>query len=140
MPIFLHNEDRSHFLINQDKTIDWIKDVARLEDHVIGDLNYIFCSDEYLIEINKNYLNHDYYTDVITFDHSVIYNEISGDIFISVDRVTDYSEINSISAQLELQRVMIHGFLHLVGYLDKTEDDKNIMTKAEDVYLLLVNK
>ncbi|MEQ8239535.1 MAG: rRNA maturation RNase YbeY [Cyclobacteriaceae bacterium] len=140
MPIFLHNEDRSHFLDDVTITIHWLQMVAQQENHTIGDLNFIFCSDDYLLEINKNYLNHDYYTDVITFDHSERDNEIAGDIFISIDRIKDYSDDNGINEIIELHRIMVHGLLHLLGYLDKSEKDKIRMTRTEDDYLLLFNK
>lgn len=99
-----------------------------------GDISVIFCSDEYLLEMNKEYLNHDYYTDIITFDY-VEGNVISGDLFISVDRVKDNAVQFDSTLLKELYRVVFHGTLHLVGYKDKTEDEKIVMRSKEDFYL-----
>ncbi len=99
-----------------------------------GDITVIFCSDEYLLEMNKEYLNHDYYTDIITFDY-VEGNVISGDLFISVDRVKDNAVQFDSTLLKELYRVVFHGTLHLVGYKDKTEDEKVVMRSKEDFYL-----
>lgn len=100
----------------------------------VGDITVIFCSDEYLLEMNKEYLNHDYYTDIITFDY-VEGNVISGDLFISVDRVRDNAVQFDSTLLKELYRVVFHGTLHLVGYKDKTEDEKVVMRSKEDFYL-----
>lgn len=100
----------------------------------VGDITVIFCSDEYLLEMNKEYLNHDYYTDIITFDY-VEGNVISGDLFISVDRVRDNALQFDSTLLKELYRVVFHGTLHLVGYKDKTEDEKVVMRSKEDFYL-----
>lgn len=102
----------------------------------IGDINLIFCDDEYLLSINKEYLNHDYYTDIITFDYS---NEtiISGDLYISIERVDDNAKSLDIDFNNELNRVIIHGILHLLGYKDKSSKDKSIMTTHENKSLLL---
>jgi rRNA maturation RNase YbeY len=99
-----------------------------------GDISFIFCSDEYLLGINQQYLEHDYYTDIITFD-DVSGELISGDIFISVDRVRENAEIYGQSFSDELHRIIIHGVLHLLGYKDKEPDQKEIMTGKEDYYL-----
>ena len=104
-----------------------------------GDINYIFCSDEYLRQINIEYLNHDYYTDIITFN----YNDdslVSGDIYISLERVRDNAEEFEVSFHTELQRVVIHGVLHLIGFNDHTDDDKVKMRAAEDESIALYNK
>ena len=100
----------------------------------VGDITVIFCSDEYLLEMNKEYLNHDYYTDIITFDY-VEGDIISGDLFISVDRVKDNAVQFDSMLLKELYRVVFHGTLHLVGYKDKTEDEKVVMRSKEDFYL-----
>ncbi|MCE4564090.1 rRNA maturation RNase YbeY [Maribellus sp. CM-23] len=100
----------------------------------IGDISVIFCSDEYLLKMNKEYLNHDYYTDIITFDY-VEGNVISGDLFISVDRVKDNAVQFDSTLLKELYRVVFHGTLHLVGYKDKTEEEKVLMRSKEDFYL-----
>ena len=113
--------------------------VAVLNDHnyTLDQLNYILCSDDYLLTINKEYLNHDYFTDVITFDLSEDQHQIEGDIFISIDRIKDQSLQFNVKFAVELHRVMIHGLLHLVGYNDKNEDQQNEMTAKENQYLLL---
>ncbi len=96
-------------------------------------LTYIFCSDEYLLQINQQYLQHDYYTDVITFPYSN--TEIEGDIFISIDRIRDNAQSLNIPEKTELHRVMVHGLLHLIGYDDKTPELKKLMQEKENFYL-----
>lgn len=114
--------------------IDWITESMKNEGKSIEELNYIFCDDEYLLEINRQYLDHDYYTDVIGFDNS--YDDIlTGDIFISEERIADNAKENNVSFENELARVMIHGILHFAGYPDKGEEEKRIMTEKEDFYL-----
>jgi probable rRNA maturation factor len=100
----------------------------------VGDLSVIFCSDNYLLEMNKQYLDHDYYTDIITFDY-VEGEKISGDLFISLDRIEENAEKYGISTLKELYRVVFHGTLHLVGYKDKTEEDQKVMREKENYYL-----
>ncbi|WP_167611199.1 rRNA maturation RNase YbeY [Maribellus sediminis] len=99
-----------------------------------GDISVVFCSDEYLLEMNKEYLNHDYYTDIITFDY-VEGETISGDLFISLDRVKENAAKFEISVLKELYRVVFHGTLHLVGYNDKSEEEQQIMRQKENYYL-----
>ncbi len=114
--------------------IDWITESMKNEGKSIEELNYIFCDDEYLLEINRQYLDHDYYTDVIGFDNS--YDDtLTGDIFISEERIADNAKENNVSFENELARVMIHGILHFAGYPDKGEEEKRIMTEKEDFYL-----
>jgi probable rRNA maturation factor len=116
----------------------WLLEVALSEKHQISALSYIFCSDEYLLDINKQYLNHNYYTDVITFDNSDDDNEeIEGDIFISIDRVKDNALENKSTFARELHRVMVHGLLHLLGYRDKSEEEILEMREKEEAYLSL---
>jgi probable rRNA maturation factor len=105
-----------------------------------GDINFIFCSDEHLLGINKQYLNHDTYTDIVTFDYSSEAQQqpVSGDIFISIDRVKENAEKFSKSFEDELHRVIIHGVLHLLGYKDKTKSAKEEMTKEEDMSLKML--
>lgn len=98
------------------------------------DITIIFCSDDYLLSINKQYLNHDYYTDIITFDY-VEENRISGDLFISLDRVRENAEKFKVEVKKELFRVIFHGVLHLVGYKDKTKEEQAVMRQKEDIYL-----
>ncbi len=116
------------------KWIDWIVESMKNEGKTIDELNYIFCDDEYLLQINRQYLDHDYYTDVIGFDNSEE-DQLMGDIFISVERIKDNSEQNNVPFENELARVIIHGILHFAGYLDKDPEDKNLMTSKEDQYL-----
>jgi probable rRNA maturation factor len=114
--------------------IDWITESMINEGKSIEDLNYIFCDDEYLLQINRQYLDHDYYTDVIGFDNSQD-DVLTGDIFISEERVADHAKENNVTFENELARVMIHGILHFAGYPDKGEEEKRIMTEKEDFYL-----
>lgn len=113
------------------KYVDWIEKVLSSEAFVCGEIDYIFCSDEYLLELNQEYLNHDTLTDIITFDYADT-NRISGDIFISVDRVMENSEAFEVAFENELKRVMAHGVLHLMGYKDKGTDDAKVMRQKEE--------
>jgi probable rRNA maturation factor len=112
----------------------WLNEVAPNEGKITGEITLIFCSDEHLLEMNRQYLNHDYYTDIITFDYSVE-EEVSGDLFVSIDRVYDNAMLNSVSRDNELKRVCVHGLLHLCGYGDKSEEDAMVMRAKEDYYL-----
>jgi len=116
---------------------NWIKKVIVDEGKKSGEISFIFCSDSYLLEVNKKYLNHDYFTDIITFDY-VENNVINGDIFISVDRVRENAIEFKTTFANELNRILIHGVLHLLGYKDKTKKDKSIMTDKEEFYLNLL--
>jgi rRNA maturation RNase YbeY len=117
----------------------WISEVANSYGFNVGNLCYIFCDDEYILNVNREYLQHDYYTDIITFDY-VIENTVSGDMYISVDTVLSNSKIYSSSYIIELHRVIIHGVLHLCGLKDKTHDDELKMREAEDKALLLLSR
>ncbi|CVK16358.1 rRNA maturation RNase YbeY [Apibacter mensalis] len=123
-------------LKNKLKRKKWLKNVIEQEGCRLGDVNYIFCSDEQLLEINIQYLNHDFYTDIITFDYKENHL-ISGDIFISIDRVRDNAVINYEEFDKELNRVMVHGILHLIGYNDKSDKDVKLMRKMENIYISL---
>jgi len=112
----------------------WLENVAREEGKMVGDISVIFCSDEYLLKINKTYLDHDFYTDIVTFDYSEE-EVVSGDLFISVDRVLDNSIDLDVDYNAELKRVCVHGVLHLCGYKDKTEADERVMRLKEEYYL-----
>ena len=112
----------------------WIKTVITKENKTLGELNYIFCTDEYLLEKNQTFLNHNTYTDIITFDYSEE-NQISGDIFISIERVKENARKFAVEFETELKRVMIHGVLHLIGYKDKSEDEQKLMREKENFYL-----
>ncbi|MEN9290930.1 MAG: hypothetical protein RLZZ357_773 [Bacteroidota bacterium] len=113
-----------------------LKTLAQSEGKTLKDISVVFTDDDYLLEVNKQYLNHDYYTDVITFDYSV-FPEVSGDIMISLDRVKDNAETLSVSFQEELNRVVYHGLLHLCGYKDKSAADEKLMRTKENYYLEL---
>ena len=128
-------EDISFSLKNKGLVRKWIKQTIIDESHKLRELNFIFCSDQYLLSINQQFLNHDTYTDIITFDNSDKEGLIIGDIFISVDRVQDNAESFKTKLEDEIQRVMIHGTLHLLGYPDKGKEAKVIMTQKEDFYL-----
>lgn len=129
-------EGVSYTLKQKNKIRKWIEQAISSEGfESIGELNYIFCSDDYLLVLNKQYLSHDTYTDVVTFDTSVEENEIAGDIFISIERIRENAKLFGNKIEEELHRVMIHGILHLCGYEDETEYDKKKMTEREDYYL-----
>lgn len=116
----------------------WIKETIASEGKTPGDISFIFCSDAYLLAVNKQYLDHDYFTDIITFDY-VENNIIAGDIFISCDRVRENGEEFGTGFESELSRIIIHGVLHLLGFKDKSKKDKLLMTKKEDFYLNLLS-
>lgn len=110
---------------------DWLSKVIVSENKKEGDINYIFCCDDYLLEINKSYLNHDTLTDIISFDYSVG-NELHGDIYISIDRVRENAKDFKVSFDDELKRVLVHGLLHYCGYKDKSKKDESLMRFKED--------
>jgi probable rRNA maturation factor len=132
MSIFYHNEDVKVPKLKKRITSEWIKRVVQEQEKKVGDISIIFCSDDYLLDVNRKYLEHDYFTDIITFDY-VEGDLVSGDIFISVDRVKENSETFNTSFEKELNRIMIHGILHLLGFKDKDADDKKRMTEMEDI-------
>ena len=112
----------------------WLEDIILSEEKKSGEINYIFCDDEYLLKINQDYLQHDYYTDIITFDY-VKGKTISGEIFVSLQRVSDNASTLFRDYEDELRRVLAHGILHLAGYKDKTEEEEKEMRRKEDFYL-----
>ena len=112
----------------------WLKSVALAEDRTIGDISVIFCSDDYLLDINRKFIGHDYYTDIITFDYCED-KRLSGDLFISMDSVRDNSQHFNTGFEEELNRVIVHGVLHLIGYDDHTEEDQKMMRSKENTYL-----
>ncbi|WP_421823962.1 rRNA maturation RNase YbeY [Flagellimonas oceanensis] len=117
-------EDESEFA-------DWIDRIIQSEGFVAGQIDYIFCTDEYLLQLNQKYLNHDTLTDIITFDYTDA-KTISGDIFISTDRVEDNAKEFQVDVLNELRRVMSHGILHLAGYGDKSDDEAKLMREKEE--------
>ena len=124
-------------IFNQLAVNEWIKQVARDHGRVVGPLTYIFCSDDRIIEVNRRFLNHDYFTDVITFDYSSR-KRISGDIFISVDTVRSNAELFQRAYNEELMRVVIHGVLHLCGINDKGPGEREIMEAHENAALAIL--
>ena len=135
--IAFFSEDIS-FQIESPETIKhWIRSVIDKENHLPGNINYIFTSDAYLISMNRQYLDHDYFTDIITFDQSTDPLTISGDIYISVERVQENATQYQQSFEQELKRVLVHGVLHLIGYKDHTPEEKSEMRKKEEAYLSL---
>ena len=130
------NYETEFKLTTKTKIAGWISKTILNEAFKEGDINYIFCEDDYLLDINVKYLKHNTLTDIISFDYS-LGKILSGDIFISVDRVRDNSLKYDVNFDDELQRVIIHGILHFCGYKDKTKEDKRLMRKKEDYYLSL---
>jgi probable rRNA maturation factor len=134
--ISFFSEDIDFLLKDKAKVRNWISDTIKAEGfNRIGELTFVFCSDDYLLDINKQYLNHDTYTDIVTFDSSEDEEVISGDIFISIERIRENAEKFGVTERDELHRVIIHGVLHLCGYYDKKKEDKELMTTKENEYL-----
>ena len=122
----------TNFNLSPEETYqEWLQAIAASEEHHIAELNYIFCNDAYLHKINVEYLNHDTYTDIISFDYTEN-NEVAGDIFISVERVRENANTFEVSFHNELLRVMAHGLLHLCGYGDKTNEEETLMRRKEE--------
>lgn len=128
--IIFNIEDVDFQLVSEEKISNWIESTIEKEGKKLGALSYIFCSDDYLHKLNVEYLNHDTLTDVITFPYNA--NPVEGDIFISIDRVKDNANDLNISFENELHRVMIHGVLHLCGYMDETDEEEAIIRQKED--------
>ena len=132
------NSETSFTLNNQNKLVKWIGDVVSSEGFQVGEINYIFCDDSYLNKINQEFLNHDTFTDIISFDYT-LGKEVGGDIFISIERVLENAEKFNEVFENELHRVMIHGILHFIGYKDKTKKDKTLMRTKEDEKIFILN-
>ncbi|TJY34789.1 rRNA maturation RNase YbeY [Pontimicrobium aquaticum] len=132
------NYETDFQLLNQDKLSEWITNTIKEEHFKEGDINYVFCDDEYLHKLNVEFLQHDTFTDIISFDYAVG-KELHGDIFISVERVEDNAKNLEVNFEAELHRVMIHGILHYCGYKDKDEEDIIEMRQKEDFYLNKLN-
>jgi rRNA maturation RNase YbeY len=136
MPAINFFEEDTNFKPKQKAQLrQWIKDTVVAEGYKLKELNYIFCSDAYLLQINQQYLDHDTFTDIVTFDNSEVEGDIVGDIFISIDRIRENGEKFKSGETNELHRVIIHGALHLLGYTDKSVVTKQKMTQKEDEYL-----
>jgi rRNA maturation RNase YbeY len=133
--ISFFEEDINYKLKNKTLVRQWIKETIVAEGFKLKELNYIFCSDAYLLTLNQQYLDHDTYTDIITFDNSEVEGDIVGDIFISIERIRENAVKFGHSETDELHRVIIHGALHLLGYTDKSVVTKKKMTQKEDEYL-----
>ncbi len=136
MPVSFHKESISFRLSDARLLKAWVKQVIETRGKTLGDVTYVFCSDEYLLQMNQEHLQHDYYTDIITFDYTDS-ETISGDLFISIDRVKDNALKEAVDFNVELRRVMIHGILHLLGLKDKKKDDQKAMRDAENQSLSL---
>lgn len=134
--ISFHSESITFSLENKDDVVAWIKEAISAENKTLGEVSYIFCSDEYLYKINLEHLNHDTYTDIITFNYCEE-DVLNADIFISIDRVKENANTYNVGFETELHRVIIHGILHLVGYNDKSDEQQKEMTSREDFYLSL---
>ncbi|MEA3448966.1 MAG: rRNA maturation RNase YbeY [Bacteroidota bacterium] len=134
MSINFYSEDVDMPDFNKPAAAAWIRRTIKSENREAGDCSIIFCSDIYLLEINKKYLNHNYFTDIVAFDYGEN-NTVSGDLFISVDRVKDNAAYYDVDINHELHRVMIHGILHLCGYNDSNESEQKQMREKENYYL-----
>ncbi len=133
--IHFFSEDTDHRPKQKRAIRQWVADCAAAEGFQTGEISIVLCSDAYLLDINRQYLNHDTFTDIVTFDNAERQGVIAGDIFISIDRVIENAAKFGVSEQDELHRVIIHGVLHLCGYGDKKKTEKAAMTAKEDLYL-----
>lgn len=124
-------------ITNPRKTRAWIRGVTKIENRAISEINYIFCSDAYLLELNQRFLKHNTLTDIITFDNAEESKEINGEIYISIDRIKENALSLKTNFEDELHRVIIHGVLHLIGYKDKKKSEKALMRKKEEAFLSL---
>ena len=140
MAIHFFTEDIQYNLPQKLKRKSWLKEIAEKEEFKIKELNFIFCSDEYLYQINVSYLNHHTYTDIITFDNSEKRGSIEGDIYISIDRINENAKKHNQEIDRELSRVMSHGLFHLLGYKDKSKEESLIMRSKEDFAIELFEK
>lgn len=131
MPIHFSNNEITFNLKNKTKLKDWIKTVIEKEKLTLGELSYVFCDDESLLKMNQQFLDHNTYTDIITFDYREA-KIVNGEIYISIERVRDNATTYKTTFENELHRVMIHGVLHICGYKDKTKAAKELMRKMED--------
>lgn len=138
MAIYFSSENIKFDLRGKLKVKKWITDLIKAQNKKVGDISYLFCDDAYLIEVNRTYLDHDTYTDIITFDY-VEGDTISGDILISVERVKENAQLFNTTFDQELHRVIIHGVLHLLGQGDKTKAEAAQMRKKEEAALALWN-
>lgn len=134
MAIIFTSTDIEYRISQSQKVKNWLKSVVVEEGFTVGEISIVWCSDNYLLEINKKYLNHDYFTDIITFDYSDK-KTVSGDLMISLDTVRKNAEQFGVVFHVEQLRVLVHGVLHLCGYKDKSDEEQKLMTQKEDYYL-----
>ena len=133
--IYYHSE--CDFKLKDDESITkWLKDAISAENKELGEINYIFCDDQYILKKNQEYLQHDTFTDIITFDYTEE-NRLSADIFISIERIKENAITFAVPFETELQRVIIHGVLHLMGYKDKSKENAETMRSKENFYLAI---
>ena len=134
MPVHFHNEEVSFSFNNKREVSLWLKSVVSSFQKELGVINVIFCNDQYLLKVNQTYLNHDYFTDIITFNYNEN-NLISGDLFISIDRVKENAVNQIMEFNVEIHRVIVHGVLHLCGLNDQSKQEKEIMRGRENLFL-----
>ena len=134
--LYFHFQDISEFPL-PNNIHEWMKGVIIHEKFILSKINVIFCSDSYLLTLNKKHLDHNYYTDILTFDYRTNPKEIYGDLFISQERIIENASSFIVSLDNELLRIVVHGLLHLFGYSDKSKKDKKLMQSMEDFYLSL---
>ena len=132
MAIHFFSEEIPYTLKEKLNRKRWLKKIAASAGYNIKELNYVFCSDEYLYQMNRDYLKHHTYTDIITFDNSEKKNDIEGDIFVSIDRVRENAKTHTQEVETEMNRVLAHGLLHLMGYKDKTQEEAALMRLKEE--------
>ncbi len=138
MAIRFFVEDIDFKVKNALKLKNWLKNIILSQNYTVGELNYIFCNDEYLYNINMEYLQHDTYTDIITFDNSEKDDQIAGDIFVSIDRIKENAQTFQKDFEHEFCRVLAHGLWHLLGYGDKTDEEAKIMRQKEEESIGLI--
>tara|TARA_B100000795_G_scaffold267355_1_gene252017 strand:+ start:2210 stop:2623 length:414 start_codon:yes stop_codon:yes gene_type:complete len=136
--VITFNYETAFVLKNEINIATWIEQVVVSEGFVLGEINYIYCDDNYLNNINIEFLKHDTYTDIISFDYT-LGKQLNGDIYISTQRVLENAKIYNVTHENELYRVMIHGVLHYMGFKDKTINDKKVMRNKENASILLLN-
>jgi probable rRNA maturation factor len=137
MPVHFFSADLEFALDHPRKTSKWIAESALKEKSVIKEISYVFCTDDYLLKLNQDFLQHNTLTDIITFDYSLSKKILEGEIYISIERIKENAIKFKRSFDEELHRVIIHGVLHLIGYKDKKSADKALMRKKEEAYLSL---
>ena len=140
MPISFHSQVSKFTLKKKKKIIDWILLVAYLERTEVNEISYVFCDDEFMLKLNNDFLHHNYYTDIVTFDYSAGHKKIAAEIYISIERVLENSKLLKTNFEDELRRVMIHGVLHCIGYSDKHQKSQNRMRKKENEYLQIFSQ